>query len=312
MEMTTVLRGDSIDRMEKFFKSHGTEESYIQTNLEAMELWCAELRGRPNPFIYDNEALEWIKDMVQTKPGDRPTALQLFSRIRGCKGDFIRTCCADVVASTVSSYQGSEAGGGMTGEIGKANSSHGQARRAEVADMKGASPPNNKRLGLGRIFRLDATRSWAGINTRLLKMEGSDVEERSGEGKDASLLNNWSRFAAKLTGRTEVMVCERPQPEAKTTPQTSLQQEASGFYTQHTTDRKTTEQSAFSTPSHRIGHMYDNITTMDDAIQVNGDVGRGDRDTPMTNRYTGVHSAGRSRQVNGQINDASAFLQLMG
>ncbi|KAH0537169.1 hypothetical protein FGG08_005994 [Glutinoglossum americanum] len=50
MEITSVLRGDLVGRTEEFFKSHGTEETYIQTNREAMELWCAELSGRPNPF----------------------------------------------------------------------------------------------------------------------------------------------------------------------------------------------------------------------------------------------------------------------
>lgn len=111
MEMTTVLRGETLGRMKEFFTSHGTNEDAIRTNQEAMELWCVKLHGRLNP-AYDNEPLKWIKDMVKVEPEDRPSASQLINRIRHSEGDFCGTCCSeDKTGSTVSSYQESVGNG---------------------------------------------------------------------------------------------------------------------------------------------------------------------------------------------------------
>ncbi|KAH0537168.1 hypothetical protein FGG08_005993 [Glutinoglossum americanum] len=270
--------------------------------------------------------------MVRTKPGDCPNDLQLFNRI--CKGDFIRACCAGTIASTAPYYHWSGAGGETTDKIEKINSFHEQARRTGVTEVKGASPPNDRGLGLRRILRLDATRNLVGISNRLLGMRGFDAE-KVGETQEASArppLNNRFGFA-RVTGRAAA-VDKGFWPEAKATTQTLLQQEVSAFSTQNTTDRRTMVQPASPTMSHQIGHTYDNVTTMDNVIQGNGDVGRGDRGTLMTNTYrqvngdiaglddrlvmslkrhdyAGVIVVGKGRQVNGDILDSHTFTQFM-
>ncbi|KAI9773871.1 MAG: hypothetical protein M1840_006097 [Geoglossum simile] len=106
LEMTTVLRRQSLECMKQHFHSHGTSESYVRTNPDAVHSWLEKLRGEPSPD-YDNQPFGWIKDMIRVRPESRPSAPELVSRISTCAGSFIGTCCTGDHGSADSSYQGS-------------------------------------------------------------------------------------------------------------------------------------------------------------------------------------------------------------
>ncbi|KAI9868230.1 MAG: hypothetical protein M1813_006975 [Trichoglossum hirsutum] len=110
-EMYTVLRGESLDDMKVFFDNQGTGLRYVRGNLEAAKLWLAEVRQKPDSER-DSEPVGWINAMIQEKPRDRPTALELLSRIKNCDGaeTFSCSCCIDESDGSESSHHGSEMG----------------------------------------------------------------------------------------------------------------------------------------------------------------------------------------------------------
>ncbi|KAF3930125.1 Ankyrin-3 [Dactylella cylindrospora] len=113
LEMITVMRGESVDNMEKFFQdSTGQENALVQNNPAVLDFWIQNLRNQPGPASYDIP-LDWIKEMLHTDPGSRPTAFQLMETISEAGGEYIGSCCMntdDGTASEVSSYHGSAIG----------------------------------------------------------------------------------------------------------------------------------------------------------------------------------------------------------
>jgi ankyrin repeat protein len=110
--MATVLRGKPVEEMEKFFCENSSREAfmnaYVQSNPTVLQLWLQQLREQPNPAS-DNEPLAWIKEMLQTNRGARPTAFKLMDMITKAEGDFTGVCCTDADDGTSddSSYAGS-------------------------------------------------------------------------------------------------------------------------------------------------------------------------------------------------------------
>ncbi|KAI9884759.1 MAG: hypothetical protein M1823_003469, partial [Watsoniomyces obsoletus] len=96
IEMETVVKGETIDSMHRFFQDHGTHQRFIRNNAEATRLWLERLRGHSESAAH-NEPLRWIADMVRVNPFERLTARQILNRIRAVDppGTFCGQCCAE-------------------------------------------------------------------------------------------------------------------------------------------------------------------------------------------------------------------------
>ncbi|KAF2682217.1 kinase-like protein, partial [Lentithecium fluviatile CBS 122367] len=85
LEMATVLLGHSLDDMEAYYASHGTESRYFYKNREATKGWIEQLRSGTRS--HDIEVLEWITAMLQESQTDRPTAPQMVAKISDAESD---------------------------------------------------------------------------------------------------------------------------------------------------------------------------------------------------------------------------------
>ena len=97
LDMVTVLRGQTVAKMRKFIKNHGTKLPYVHDNAPATTQWFEELRLNGQGPASDNEPLAWIKDLTQSEPQRRPRPWALTSQIRSPVSStaFIGICCAD-------------------------------------------------------------------------------------------------------------------------------------------------------------------------------------------------------------------------
>lgn len=92
IEMATVLRGRTINDMNRYLENNGSRHPYIWGNPGGTHGWFEELR-RVNVSA-DNEAIEWVKDLTQPNPQNRPQASALTKQIRNCMSSgFIGFCC---------------------------------------------------------------------------------------------------------------------------------------------------------------------------------------------------------------------------
>jgi serine/threonine protein kinase/ankyrin repeat protein len=109
LEMTTVLRGETLDSMKKFLANNGSNDEYVFENIQGAIKWTEHLRKKADLPRVDNSPLQWIKDMLEEKAADRPTAQKLCHDIKqvedGGGTAFCGKCChADgSTASDVSS-----------------------------------------------------------------------------------------------------------------------------------------------------------------------------------------------------------------
>lgn len=61
LEMTTVLRGESLEGMQAFFLENGTREAYVYGNIPGAILWMEFLRKAPKLPRVDNSTMQWMK-----------------------------------------------------------------------------------------------------------------------------------------------------------------------------------------------------------------------------------------------------------
>ncbi|RLL96550.1 hypothetical protein CFD26_105275 [Aspergillus turcosus] len=122
LEMFTVLRGDTIEVMDRFYQGQVEKnerdniQPFMHSNSAITELWLEHLAGRPNP-AFDNEPLPWIRAMIKENPADRLTAAQILELIRASKGDFHGPCCSqDDEYGSDSSYEGSIVDDGISSD----------------------------------------------------------------------------------------------------------------------------------------------------------------------------------------------------
>lgn len=95
-EMTTFIRGKSIDEMDRYLKNHGRQESHIHGNLEATMKWFEVLRDTGIGSVLDNEPLVWIQQMLNREHTNRPSASVVYNQIVAFQdGEYCGTCCKD-------------------------------------------------------------------------------------------------------------------------------------------------------------------------------------------------------------------------
>lgn len=78
LEMTTILKGQTIAQMRQSFKNY-SENYRFYANMKPVELWIESLHNLGHE--QDNEPLKWIKTMLTVNPHHRPTAEAIFNMI---------------------------------------------------------------------------------------------------------------------------------------------------------------------------------------------------------------------------------------
>lgn len=102
LEMTTKLLGRSTAELTRVIatnaRKHNSDQPYVYANLPVVLTWLDELR-KGNTVEHDNEPLVWVRDLLQEKPRNRPSAKGLMKDILEspsfrdfccfrCQGDF--------------------------------------------------------------------------------------------------------------------------------------------------------------------------------------------------------------------------------
>ena len=103
LEMTTFIRGKTIDEMDRYLKNHGQQESHIHGNLEATMKWFEVLRDTGTGSVLDNEPLVWTQQMLNREHTNRPSASVIYNQIVGFQdGEYCGLCCKDEEAESES------------------------------------------------------------------------------------------------------------------------------------------------------------------------------------------------------------------
>ena len=109
LEMTTILRGETVESMQNFFSRNGTKEAHVYANVHTANRWAEHLRQNTSFSRVDNAPMQWIKDMLSEKPMDRPEALHLFQAImHASDGSFCGKCCSSDDSTTSGTSSDSE------------------------------------------------------------------------------------------------------------------------------------------------------------------------------------------------------------
>ena len=96
LDMVTVLRGSTTRELLSFLENHGTRHPCVWGNASATNEWFKYIRQIHSGPDSDNEPLNWIKDMTQSNPANRPHSWAVANQIRntGIGSQFIGFCCA--------------------------------------------------------------------------------------------------------------------------------------------------------------------------------------------------------------------------
>ena len=102
LEMTSVLRGKSIQAFRRYLTENGTLHQYVFNNASATASWTEILRKCESPD-FDNEPLMWIYGMTRPTAPDRPRASKLLELIHDSSAgeQFRRSCCSERIREVV-------------------------------------------------------------------------------------------------------------------------------------------------------------------------------------------------------------------
>ena len=93
IEMAVVLKGMTVQDMDEFFRQHGSQQTYIRTNMAALPQFVSVVKGIGQPS--DNVVFSWIQQMLLAEQQSRLDASSLVSSILESKSmGFCGICCA--------------------------------------------------------------------------------------------------------------------------------------------------------------------------------------------------------------------------
>ncbi|KAK1753994.1 hypothetical protein QBC47DRAFT_385359 [Echria macrotheca] len=91
--MATVLADRSINDIDRFFETHGTQNvTFLSQNQEAIRLWIKDLQTQSSMSSQDLKTLGWISRMLQYPVDERPTAAQLRGNIIDDSSEHLYIC----------------------------------------------------------------------------------------------------------------------------------------------------------------------------------------------------------------------------
>jgi hypothetical protein len=89
--MLTLLKGESIQSMRKFFSDSGMRSMIIRTDLVVSNSWLDHLLAKPSDD-HDNMPITWIRRMIERRPSDRPSSEEIASWTIGT-ANASKFCC---------------------------------------------------------------------------------------------------------------------------------------------------------------------------------------------------------------------------
>lgn len=103
LEITTVLMGYHVSDMYTCFRTSGSGQRFVRTNLEALSAWLTRLQVNPR-FSCKSSSIVWVQRTLQVDSTERPTAEQLLHKIADCEQpDLFCQDCRSEFASYISS-----------------------------------------------------------------------------------------------------------------------------------------------------------------------------------------------------------------
>jgi serine/threonine protein kinase/ankyrin repeat protein len=94
LEMVTILRGQTLADMDTFLYHHGVRRTAIHDDVDALMKWCEALRTVQDGPSIDCEPLSWVKNMLNLRHTERPTAVDLCEKISLLDGKLCGRCCS--------------------------------------------------------------------------------------------------------------------------------------------------------------------------------------------------------------------------
>jgi hypothetical protein len=94
LEMATVLNDSTLDAMDAFYSTHGSNSTAFHGNQAATSEWLQKLLSSSTQA--DNEPLFWVQTMLQEASTTRPTASQMIAKITDAQSEhryFCFRCC---------------------------------------------------------------------------------------------------------------------------------------------------------------------------------------------------------------------------
>ena len=195
LEMSTCLKGQSIDAMRQHFKALNNSNRFYQ-NVQALQDWSSKLHLCR--LASDNNTLDWALSMLQIDPEARPTADDLCATLlktAASKSDgdahFFGDCCA--VNFDVDSTSGSVSDGDIWAEdledkqtsplhTDDSLKSHG-VDNASLADTRPANQIFST-LSAPKVDILKSQKSEGGLSMVGLKLDQANVSTSVIESKD--------------------------------------------------------------------------------------------------------------------------------
>jgi hypothetical protein len=96
MEMTTVLKGETIASMRSFLQTR-TGNYRFYANIDNLGHWAKTLR--PRGTDKDNTVFGWVRAMLDKDAEERPTAAELYDDVlkesKNLKIPFCGSCCVE-------------------------------------------------------------------------------------------------------------------------------------------------------------------------------------------------------------------------
>jgi hypothetical protein len=90
LEMATVLNDSTLDVMDAFYSTHGSNSTAFHGNQAATSEWLQGLLSSSTQA--DTEPLSWVQAMLQEAPIARPTASQMIAKITDAQSDHRYFC----------------------------------------------------------------------------------------------------------------------------------------------------------------------------------------------------------------------------
>ncbi|KAL9105533.1 MAG: hypothetical protein Q9227_009307 [Pyrenula ochraceoflavens] len=142
MEMATVILGKTLNDMDVYLKSHGTQETQIWDNVDGAFAWLQELQAT-GVSDFNLEVLPWIRAMLCVEKSDRINAEQLSEEIlqSAYSMQYSGSCCRENDDETNDSSSGSE---DMDNTVGEGYSGPSTKASPCENDVRGSHPPGSR------------------------------------------------------------------------------------------------------------------------------------------------------------------------
>ncbi|KAF4627646.1 hypothetical protein G7Y89_g10507 [Cudoniella acicularis] len=191
MEMTTVLKGETLQARLNYFLRNGNKTPLHRTNLVASESWQKMLEKKSPD---DNQPLKWCRIMTPLAPESRIKADILWKTIYNWqdKYRYYPLCCDE--SETISeerhsrAVQSTVAGGRRQSEHEKSKTKFNPSAGIQPGTDASPTIPPKHTKNEDEIRLFDAARKGNLVMVKLLHQQGVNIEAKDDEGRTAMII----------------------------------------------------------------------------------------------------------------------------